>query len=323
MALHIAAIGGVFAGAASVGASPDARLADIAPASEAAEAPGASPRTEAGARQPAMRAGNSRDRREQVADAAEGRRARPRKAKATPLAARLQQAGLNWTMRQFWIISGVRRRRSGFLLAARGCNAVVAGRRRRRPSPAASACRAGSWASCRSGRDQEVHQRLSRRHRRHRARHQVRPAGRTTASRSSRARAPEPLRRRVPASGREPRRRPDARQTLDKHVRAHADAGGDFFAIVMAIQQKTGGNLAEALGNLSPVLRDRKMMREKIKALSSEAMASAGIIGSLPPGVDDPRLRHDARLHGAAVHRPARPHDAGRRARSGWASASS
>ena len=58
-----------------------------------------------------------------------------------------------------------------------------------------------------------------------------------------------------------------------------------FFAIVMAIQQKTGGNLAEALSNLSTVLRARRMMGEKIKALSSEATASAGIIGSLPPAV--------------------------------------
>jgi tight adherence protein B len=58
-----------------------------------------------------------------------------------------------------------------------------------------------------------------------------------------------------------------------------------FFTIVIAIQQKTGGNLAEALGNLSAVLRARRMMREKVKALSSEALASAGIIGSLPPVV--------------------------------------
>jgi tight adherence protein B len=58
-----------------------------------------------------------------------------------------------------------------------------------------------------------------------------------------------------------------------------------FFTIVLAIQQKTGGNLAEALGNLSAVLRARKLMREKVKALSSEATASAFIIGSLPPGV--------------------------------------
>ena len=58
-----------------------------------------------------------------------------------------------------------------------------------------------------------------------------------------------------------------------------------FFTIVLAIQAKTGGNLAEALGNLSTVLRARKLMAEKIKALSAEAVASAVIIGSLPPGV--------------------------------------
>ena len=55
-----------------------------------------------------------------------------------------------------------------------------------------------------------------------------------------------------------------------------------FFAIVIAIQQKAGGNLSEALGNLSRVLRDRKKMQGKIKAMSQEAKASAGIIGSLP-----------------------------------------
>ncbi|MCC5994845.1 MAG: type II secretion system F family protein [Oceanicaulis sp.] len=58
-----------------------------------------------------------------------------------------------------------------------------------------------------------------------------------------------------------------------------------FFMIVLVIQQKTGGNLSEALNNLSVVLRARKMMREKVKALSSEAKASAFIIGSLPPAV--------------------------------------
>jgi len=58
-----------------------------------------------------------------------------------------------------------------------------------------------------------------------------------------------------------------------------------FFGIVMTIQQKSGGNLSEALGNLSGVLRDRKRLTGKIKAMSSEAKASAAIIGSLPPGV--------------------------------------
>ncbi|MBR0756166.1 type II secretion system F family protein [Bradyrhizobium jicamae] len=57
----------------------------------------------------------------------------------------------------------------------------------------------------------------------------------------------------------------------------------NFFGIVVAIQQKSGGNLSEALGNLSKVLRDRKKMAEKIQAMSMEAKASAAIIGSLPP----------------------------------------
>ena len=55
-----------------------------------------------------------------------------------------------------------------------------------------------------------------------------------------------------------------------------------FFAIVMGIQKQTGGNLAETLSNLSRVLRDRKKMADKVRALSSEAKATAYIIGSLP-----------------------------------------
>lgn len=71
-------------------------------------------------------------------------------------------------------------------------------------------------------------------------------------------------------------------QALDKMYERMPTSELKFFAIVIAIQQKTGGNLAEALSNLTTVLRARRMMGEKIKALSSEAMASAGIIGSLP-----------------------------------------
>ncbi|MFO1186065.1 MAG: type II secretion system F family protein [Alphaproteobacteria bacterium] len=59
----------------------------------------------------------------------------------------------------------------------------------------------------------------------------------------------------------------------------------NFFAIVLTIQMKTGGNLSEALGNLAAVLRGRKTLKGKIDAMSSEAKASAAIIGALPPGV--------------------------------------
>jgi tight adherence protein B len=55
-----------------------------------------------------------------------------------------------------------------------------------------------------------------------------------------------------------------------------------YFTIVLGTQQTTGGNLAETLSKLSDVLRQRKKMKDKVQAMSSEAKASAGIIGSLP-----------------------------------------
>ena len=59
----------------------------------------------------------------------------------------------------------------------------------------------------------------------------------------------------------------------------------NFFAIVLMIQAQAGGNLGEALSNLSKVVRERKKMKQKIQAMSMEAKAGAAIIGSLPPGV--------------------------------------
>ncbi len=71
-------------------------------------------------------------------------------------------------------------------------------------------------------------------------------------------------------------------QALGKFYRRVPLPEVNFFVIVLNIQSKSGGNLSEALGNLSSIIRSRKMMREKIKAMSSEAKASAMIIGSLP-----------------------------------------
>ena len=56
----------------------------------------------------------------------------------------------------------------------------------------------------------------------------------------------------------------------------------NFFAIVIEIQSKAGGNLAEAIGNLSKTVRERKKMKGKIGAMSMEALASAAIIGAVP-----------------------------------------
>ena len=71
----------------------------------------------------------------------------------------------------------------------------------------------------------------------------------------------------------------DACGKLYEHMRL---TEANFFGIVVTIQQKAGGNLSEALGNLSRVLRDRKKMKAKIQAMSQEAKTSAAIISALP-----------------------------------------
>lgn len=69
---------------------------------------------------------------------------------------------------------------------------------------------------------------------------------------------------------------------LDRLVERMPTAEARFFAAILNIQQQTGGNLGETLSNLSGILRMRKKMREKVKAMSAEARMSAGIIGALP-----------------------------------------
>ena len=71
-------------------------------------------------------------------------------------------------------------------------------------------------------------------------------------------------------------------QAVDRLSERVPIAETNFFAIVINVQQQSGGNLTEALGNLSKVLRDRVTLGLKVKALSSEAKSSAWIIGLLP-----------------------------------------
>jgi tight adherence protein B len=71
-------------------------------------------------------------------------------------------------------------------------------------------------------------------------------------------------------------------QALERALERMPTSDFQFFSVVLIIQQQTGGNLAATLENLSGVLRSRRRLREKVQAMSSEAKASAGIIGSLP-----------------------------------------
>jgi tight adherence protein B len=94
--------------------------------------------------------------------------------------------------------------------------------------------------------------------------------------------APEPVRsefRRIVESQQLGLSIPDAALRMSETMPC-PEAG--FFGIVIQIQAQAGGNLSEALGNLSRVLRDRKKMKAKVQALSMEAKASAVIIGALP-----------------------------------------
>jgi tight adherence protein B len=75
-------------------------------------------------------------------------------------------------------------------------------------------------------------------------------------------------------------------RTMEAALQDVADRLGtaefQFFVITLAIQRETGGNLAETLSNLADVLRKRAQMKLKIRAMSSEAKASAMIVGALP-----------------------------------------
>ena len=75
-------------------------------------------------------------------------------------------------------------------------------------------------------------------------------------------------------------------QTMDEAMTESVDRVGiddyRFFVVALAIQRETGGNLSETLANLSDIIRKRQELRLKVRALSSEARASAMILGALP-----------------------------------------
>ena len=55
-----------------------------------------------------------------------------------------------------------------------------------------------------------------------------------------------------------------------------------MFVVSISLQNETGGNLAEILGNLSSVIRERASMFMKVRALSSEGRMSGWMLTVLP-----------------------------------------
>jgi len=222
---------------------------------------------------------NQRSRREQVEGTLKDLEARRKRESKVPLSSRLTQAGLNWSTRKFMVISGV-------LAAACFAAALLLGAGL---LPAAGLAFAAGFGLPRWG--------LSYLKKRREANFlKALPDAVDVIVRGIKAGpplfesikvvaadAPEPLKSEFLAIIETQAIGMPLGEACGRLFERMPVPEANFFGIVISIQQKSGGNLSEALGNLSKVLRDRKKMAEKIQAMSMEAKASAGIIGSLPP----------------------------------------
>jgi tight adherence protein B len=222
---------------------------------------------------------NQRSRREQVEGSLKELEARHQKEKKVPLSVRITQAGLNWTTQKFTVVSAV-------LAAAFFVVVLVAGGGL--PGAAGLAFAAG-FGLPRWGLN-------FLKKRREKAFLKALPDAVDVIVRGIKAGlplfesikvvaadAPDPLKTEFLAIIETQAIGMPLGEACARLFERMPVPEANFFGIVIAIQQKSGGNLSEALGNLSKVLRDRKKMAEKIQAMSMEAKASAGIIGSLPP----------------------------------------
>jgi len=222
---------------------------------------------------------NQRSRREQVEGSLKDLEARRQKEKSVPLSSRLTQAGLNWSPRKFMILSGI-------LAVACFAMAMLLGGGLLGAVGLAFAAGFGMprWALSflKTRREKNFLRAL--------------PDAVDVIVRGIKAGlplfesikvvaadAPEPLKSEFLAIIETQAIGMPLGDACARLFQRMPVPEANFFGIVIAIQQKSGGNLSEALGNLSKVLRDRKRMAEKIQAMSMEAKASAGIIGSLPP----------------------------------------
>ena len=222
---------------------------------------------------------SQRSRREQVEGSLKDLDARRQKEKSVPLGTRIGQAGLSWSVQKFWIISGILA--AGAFLVALTVGGGLAGA-------------AGMAFGAGLGVPRWLLGYLKKK--REKAFLKALPDAVDVIVRGIKAGlplfesikvvaadAPEPLKSEFLAIIETQTIGMPLGEACARLYERMPVPEANFFGIVIAIQQKSGGNLSEALGNLSKVLRDRKKMAEKIQAMSMEAKASAGIIGSLPP----------------------------------------
>jgi tight adherence protein B len=224
---------------------------------------------------------NQRSRREQVEGSLKDLEARRRKEKRIPLSSRLTQAGLTWSTKKFMVVSGILAA-VGFVLATLSGGGLLG---------AAGLAFAGGFGLPRWTLNYLKKRREKRFLRSLPDAVDVIVRGIKAglplfdSIKVVAADSPEPLKTEFLAIIETQAIGMPLGEACARLFERMPVPEANFFGIVIAIQQKSGGNLSEALGNLSKVLRDRKKMAEKIQAMSMEAKASAAIIGSLPPMV--------------------------------------
>ncbi|MBR1271431.1 type II secretion system F family protein [Bradyrhizobium sp. AUGA SZCCT0222] len=224
---------------------------------------------------------SQRSRREQVEGSLKDLESRRLKEKSVPLSTRITQAGLSWSTQKFWVISGVLAAVAGFAAFSVGGGVLGA---------------VGMAFGAGFGLPRWLLGYLKKK--REKAFLKALPDAVDVIVRGIKAGlplfesikvvaadSPEPLRSEFLAIIETQAIGMPLGEACARLYERMPVPEANFFGIVIAIQQKSGGNLSEALGNLSKVLRDRKKMAEKIQAMSMEAKASAAIIGSLPPVV--------------------------------------
>jgi tight adherence protein B len=224
---------------------------------------------------------SQRSRREQVEGSLKDLEARRQKEKSVPLSTRITQAGLSWSTQKFWIISGILGAVAGFVAFTVGGEPFSA---------------LGMVFGAGLGLPRWLLGYLKKK--REKAFLKALPDAVDVIVRGIKAGlplfesikvvaadSPEPLKSEFLAIIETQTIGMPLGEACSRLFERMPVPEANFFGIVISIQQKSGGNLSEALGNLSKVLRDRKKMAEKIQAMSMEAKASAAIIGSLPPVV--------------------------------------
>ncbi|VBT48493.1 type II secretion system protein [Burkholderia pseudomallei] len=92
----------------------------------------------------------------------------------------------------------------------------------------------------------------------------------------------EPVRATFRAMGDALRVGADLKDVLEQQAERLQLADFSFFGVCLVLQRETGGNLTETLENLSGIIRTRRDIRMKTRALTAEGRIASKIIAAVP-----------------------------------------